>query len=341
MIDLELLKRLSDASGGSGNEEEVRTILKEEINKVTEAKIDGIGNVFGSIGHGPRVLAVGHMDEVGFMVRAIDNDGKIRFSNVGFVFNVGITCQLVSIVTSTGKKVDGVVAHSHGTGMKEYPPIDKLWIDIGASSKDEVLNEGIEVGNSIIWKNNFKEFRNNLLIGKAWDNRIGCAISVKALQEVKNSSLKVTFIGGGTVQEEVGCRGARALGISVKPDIAFSLDTAPCFDEEGSEIGKGPQIFVMDSGVIAHKKLLEYVKKIAKENNIPYQLCLLGRGGTDASEFQNISGGCPSVCIGIPVKYIHSPTSMISYSDYENGVKLLVKILESLDEQKIEEIKSF
>lgn len=340
MKDIELLKALSDAPSISGDENNVRTILKKEIDKVTFSKTDALGNIYGEIGNGLKILAVGHMDEVGFMVSKIENDGKIRFSNVGFIFNISLGCQRVSIITNNGI-INGLVAHPHEVSMKEYPSLDQLWIEVGCSSKEEVENLGIEVGNSIVWKNDYIELQNNIISGKAWDNRVGCAISVKVLQELANKQLNVKFIGGGTVQEEVGSRGAKALGMEIKPDIAISLDTAPCFEEDGSYLGKGPQLFVMDSGVIAHKKLLEYVKKIAKENNIPYQLSLLRRGGTDASEFQNVAGSCPSICLGIPVKFIHTPISTMSYDDYENAIKLMVKVVESLNEVIINEIKSF
>lgn len=343
MKDIEFLKKITDVPGGSGDEGAVRSILKEEIAKVTTPVIDSIGNIYGIVGNGPKILAVGHMDEVGFMVLGIESNGFIKINNVGFVFSYGITSQIYSICTSKGI-VDGIIGlnpdQGHGGMKNEYPSLGELRMDVGCTSKEDAQALGIEVGNAVIAKSWFTKLGKDQLLAKAWDNRIGCAISVRVMQEL-SKDIKVSFIGGGSVQEEVGCRGARALGISVKPDIAFSLDTSPASSEEGSIIGKGPQLFVMDSSTIAHKKLLEYVKNIAKENNIPYQLCVLRRGGSDTSEFQNISGGIPCLAIGVPVKYIHTPTSVISYQDYENTIELMKKVIESLNEEKIEEIKKF
>lgn len=344
MKDLEFLKKLTDLPGGSGDEGDVRRALKEEIQKVCPAETDAFGNVYGKIGTGPKVLAVGHMDEVGFMVRGIRADGMIQVGMVGFVFSYGMLCQLYSVCTAKGI-IDGVIAlnpnQKNGGIKNEYPTAEELLLDIGCKTKEEACGLGVEVGNAVIAKSHFTVLQNRELLAKAWDNRIGCAISVRVMQTLNKDALKVTFIGGGSVQEEVGCRGARAMGIHLCPDIAFSLDTSPAGDEDGTIVGKGPQLFVMDSSTIPNKKLLEFVKATARKYNIPYQLCFLRRGGSDTSEFQNISGGTPSLAIGIPVKYIHTPTSVISYSDYENAVKLMCLVVEELDDKKILEFKTF
>ena len=139
----------------------------------------------------------------------------------------------------------------------------------------------------------------------------------------------------------MGLRGAKALVKHIKPDIAFALDTAPSNNEGGSTIGKGPILFVMDSYSIPHKKLLEFVKQVAKDNAIPYQLCLLRRGGSDASAFQNETEGVPVLTIGVPVKFIHSPISTMAYEDYLNTLKLFEKVLLALNEEEIKKIKTF
>ena len=343
--ELDFLKEITDVPGGSGDEGLVRNILKREINKVTEAKIDGMGNIYGYIGNGPKVLAPGHMDEIGFKVRGIDKDGKLLIGCAGFVFPYGMECQEYSVVLDDGTIIDGVIGRDPEQGkhskLNEIPDFEDVRVDIGCNSKEEAEKLGIEIGNSVIAKSHFMKLQNNQIVAKAWDNRIGCAISVRVMQDLADKNLKVTFIGGGTVQEEVGTRGAKALGIHEAPSIAFSLDTAPAADEEGSRVGSGPQLFVMDSGTIAHKKLLRFVKDIAKKNNIPYQLCYLRRGGSDACEFQNVSGGIPVLAIGVAVKNIHTPKSIISYDDYVNTIKLVEAVLLALDEKTIEEIKSF
>lgn len=344
MKDLELLKQLTDLPGGSGDEGLVRDFLRERINKVTKAETDSIGNIYGRIGRGPTVLAVGHMDEIGFKVAGISKDGSLKLHNAGFIFPEGVLCNVYLVVTNSGKIVKGLIGLplDQRKGMPtEFPSVGSISLDIGCENKEQVEALGIEIGNSVIPESHFEKLENNLLSAKAWDNRIGCAISLRVMEDLAKEDLKVTYIGGGTVQEEVGCRGARALVINTRPDIGFSLDTAPASDEEGSLLGKGPQLFVMDSSTIANKKLLEFVKKVAKDNNIPYQLSLLRRGGTDAGEMQNISGGAPSLAIGVPVRYIHTPISTINYSDYENTIKLLEAVLKAFDEEKVREIKNF
>jgi len=343
MKDIEFLKEITDVPGGSGNEERVREILKREISKVTTVQTDAMGNVFGKVGQGPKVIAVGHMDEIGFVVRGITNEGMIQIYNAGFVFAYGQECQIYTICTEQGD-IPGVMGRALNQGkdakFNEVQSVEDELIDIGAKSKQEAIDMGVEVGNQVIFQSHFTQLLNNQLLAKAWDNRIGCAISLRVLQNLKED-IKVTFVGGGTVQEEVGCRGARALAVAEKPDLAISLDTGPACDEDGARIGEGPQLMFMDSCTIVNKKLLKFVKNIAKENNIPTQTYVMRRGGSDVSEMQNISGGAPVLALGVPVKNIHTGVSIISYDDYENAVKLITKVVEALDEDIINDLKSF
>ena len=340
MKDLKFLETITTIPGGSGDEGAIRTLMKEEISKVTISEVDGFGNILGRIGNGKKILAVGHMDEIGFMVKDITNDGKLKLAMAGFVFNHGMLSQIYSVCGSKGI-IDGVIGLNPENRKEGYPSVDEISLDLGCKSKQEVEELGIEIGNAVIAKSHFTKLQNNELLAKAWDNRIGCAISVRVLQELAKEKINVCFIGGGSVQEEVGCRGAKAIAVNVKPDIAFSLDTSPASSQTGFELGKGPQLFVMDSASIGNKKLLNFVKEVANKNNIPYQVGLLGRGGTDLSEFQNASGGCPGLAIGIPVKYIHTPVSVINYEDYENAIKLMVAVIKELDDEKVLEIFKF
>lgn len=344
MNDLELLKELTSFPGGSGDEDLIRNYLKDKINKITNAETDGLGDICGQIGNGPKVLAVGHMDEIGFKVIGFNNDGTINVHNAGFVFPWSPLSQIYNIVTSKGfiKGIIGLDPEQAKGGPKEgYPSTEELRLYVGAHTKEEAKELGIEIGNSVIWDNHFELLGNQEIVAKGWDNRIGCAISIKAMEDLAKDNLKVTYIGGGSVQEEVGCRGAKSLVKAVKPDIVFSLDTAPATSEEGSMLGKGPILFAMDSGTLPNKKLLEFVKNVAKVNKIPYQVCVLRRGSTDASSFQNDEGGIPVLAIGVPVKYIHSPVSIISYKDYENTLKLFEATLLALNEEEVIKFKTF
>lgn len=340
MKDIKFLEEITTIPGGSGNETLVRNLLKEEIEKVTTSEIDGFGNIIGRVGKGKKVIAVGHMDEIGFMVRDITPNGKVKLAQAGFVFPQGAVCQIYTICTSKGQ-VEGVVGFSMDKRGNEYPSTDQLELDLGCKSKKEVEDLGVEIGDAVIAKSRFVKLQNDELLSKAWDNRIGCAISIRVLQELAKEELNCEFIGGGSVQEEVGCRGAKALAVNIKPSIAFSLDTSPESSQTGFECGKGPQLFVMDSSTIGNKKLLNFVKEIAKKNEIPYQVGLLNRGGTDLSELQNAGGGCPSLAIGIPVRNIHSPVGIINYNDYENAIKLMVAVIKEFNDSSIEELSKF
>lgn len=340
MKDIKFLEEITTIPGGSGDETLVRNLLKEEISKVTTPEIDGFGNIIGKVGTGKKVIAIGHMDEIGYMVKDILPNGIIKLAQAGFVFPQGAMCQIYTICTSKGQ-VEGVIGFSMDKRSNEFPSADALELDVGCKSKKEVEELGIEIGNSVIAKSRFLQLKNDELLSKAWDNRIGCAISIRVLQELGEENLKCQFIGGGSVQEEVGCRGAKALAVNIKPSIAFSLDTSPASNQTGFECGKGPQLFVMDSSTIGNKKLLQFVKDIANKHQIPYQVGLLNRGGTDLSELQNAGGGCPSLAIGIPVKNIHSPVGIINYNDYENAIKLIKEVIKALNDEIIEELSKF
>ena len=340
MKDIKFLEDITTMPGGSGDEGLVRNLLKEEISKVTNPEVDGFGNVIGRIGQGKKVIAVGHMDEIGYMVKDISPNGMIKLAQAGFVFPQGAMCQIYTVCTSKGN-IEGVIGFSMDKRGNEFPSVDQLELDIGCKSKKEVEELGVEIGNAVIAKSRFVKLQNDELLSKAWDNRIGCAISVRVLQELSKMDLHCEFIGGGSVQEEVGCRGAKALAVNIKPSIAFSLDTSPASSQTGFELGKGPQLFVMDSSTIGNKKLLNFVKEIAQKHNIPYQVGLLNRGGTDLSELQNAGGGCPSLAIGIPVKNIHSPVGIINYNDYEYAIKLMVEVIKAFNEETINQLSKF
>lgn len=349
MKEIDFLKEITDLQGTSGNEDAVRQYLKEKYEPIADKiEYDGLGSLMATLnGEGPRILAVGHMDEVGFIVRAITSDGYIKFSRCGFFFITGVLAQHFTILTDKGP-VDALCALGPEMFGKEFPEIDKLVLDVGCTSKEEVDKLGICIGDFIVPNANFKQLGNDkkYLVNKAWDNRIGCAVSLRVMENLKELGHPNAFIGGGSVQEEVGTRGAKSLGYKAHADIGFSIDVGIADDmygapHEGIQLGKGPELCFMDSCTISNRKLLKFAVKVAEECNIPYQVSIMKHGGTDASEFQNVHSGMPVLLVNVPSRYAHTPTSMIHYDDYIHTVKLMTEIIRRLDQKTVDEIRSF
>ena len=347
--ELQFLKEITDLQGTSGNEDVVRNYLKEKyIDIADKVETDGMGSLMATLGNqGPRIMAVGHMDEVGFMVRAITDDGYIKFSRCGYFFVSGVLSQHFTILTDTGE-VDALCALGPGMFTDKFPEMDQLVMDVGCTSKDEVKALGIQIGDFIVPKANFQQLGKDkkYLVNKAWDNRIGCAVSYRIMEELKKTEHPNIFIGGGTTQEEVGTRGAKTLGYLANADIGFSIDVGIADDvhgqaKDGIALGKGPELCVMDSHTISNRKLLKFAVQVAEECKIPYQVSIMKHGGTDASEFQHVRSGMPVLLVNVPSRYAHTPTSMIHYDDYVSTIQLMVEIMKRLDEKKVQEICSF
>ncbi len=344
--EIQFLKEITDIEGTSGNEAAVRDYLREKYTGLADTlETDNMGSLMATLnGEGPRILAVGLLDEVGFMVRFITDDGYIKFSRVGFFFITGVFSQHFTIQTQKGPVNAVCVPQS----FEKMPNMEDLVMDIGCKSKEEALELGVRIGDYIVPKGNFQQFgpEKKHLVNKAWDNRIGCAVSYRVMENLKEQGHPNTFIGGGSTQEEVGTRGAKTLGYKSKADIGFSIDVGICDDmhgeaHEGISLGKGPELCYMDSCTISNRKLLNFTREVAEECNIPYQVSIMKHGGTDASEFQGERDGMPVLLVNVPSRYAHTPVSMIHYDDYINTVKLMTEVIKRLDEKTVNEIKTF
>lgn len=349
---MELLKKLSEVNGIPGHEKLVRNIVQEELLKVVDKNditYDNIGSVISKLGNeGPRIMIAGHMDEVGMIVTKITDEGFIRFQTVGGWWSQVMLAQQMTITTSDNKEIHGVVGSKpphilSPEDRKNVVKIDDMYIDLGVKNKDEVLALGVKIGDMITPSIAFRVMANeDILLGKAWDNRIGCAIMIEVMKRLKNEEHKNTVYGVATVQEEVGIRGAKTSSNLVKPDISIAVDVGIAKDTPGtdgsSKMGGGPQFLLIDGGLVGHVGLRELFIKTAEENKIPYQLDYLTGGSTDAGAMHLAHGGSPAISLCIPSRYIHSHTSMISKSDYENTVKLLVEVIKKLDSAAVNDI---
>lgn len=351
---LTMLKDLTDAKGIPGNEKEPREVMKKYITEYAdEVTTDNLGSLIAKkVGqeNGPKIMVAGHLDEVGFMVTRIDDKGFLYFQTVGGWWSQVMLAQRVTIVTSKGE-ITGITGskppHVLSPEARKKPiDIKDIFIDIGASSKEEALEWGVKPGDMIVPYFEFTVMNNEkMLLAKAWDNRIGCAIAIDVLKNLKDSNHPNIVYGVGTVQEEVGLRGAKTAANLIKPDIGFGVDVGIAGDTPGvtekealSKMGKGPQIILYDASMVSHKGLRDLVTDTADELNIPYQFDSVPGGGTDSGSIHLTHKGVPTLSITIATRYIHSHAAMLHRDDYENAVKLIVEVIKRLDRETVDSL---
>ncbi len=344
---LTMLKDLTDAKGIPGNEKEPRDVMKKYITPFAdEVFTDGLGSLIAKkIGKadGPKVMVAGHLDEVGFMITHIDDRGFLRFQTVGGWWSQVMLAQRVTIVTTKGD-VTGVIGskppHILPPEARKKPvDIKDMFIDIGASSREEAQEWGVRPGDQVVPYFEFTVMNNEkMLLAKAWDNRIGCAIAIDVLKQLKGADHPNVVYGVGTVQEEVGLRGAKTSANLIQPDIGFGVDVGIAGDTPGvtekealSKMGKGPQIILYDASMVSHKGLRDFVTGVADEMEIPYQFDSVAGGGTDSGAIHLTAQGVPALSITIATRYIHSHAAMLHRDDYENAVKLIAEVIKKLD----------
>jgi len=339
-----LLEKLSNAPGVSGFEDNVRNLMVDELKEhVDDIEIDDLGNIIatkkGAKG-GKKIMLAAHMDEIGLMVRYIDKKGFIKFSKIGGINDQMLLNQKVCIHTSKGKIIGSIGSkppHRMKTAeKKKIIEYDNMFIDIGASDKKEA-EKLVSVGDPITFKQDFAELQNSKVTGKAFDNRVGCLILIETLKRVKSDA---TIYGVGTVQEEVGLKGAKTSAFKINPNMAIAVDVTiagdnPAIKEEEApaKLGKGPAIILTDAsgrGIITHPKVRELLISAAESEEIPYQLEVSEGGTTDATAIQLTREGIPSGVLSVATRYIHTPVSVVSLEDIENTVKLLVAALEKV-----------
>lgn len=351
---LTMLKELTDAKGIPGNEKEPRDVMKKYIkNYADEVITDGLGSLIAKkVGdeNGPKIMVTGHLDEVGFMVTRIDDQGFIFFQPVGGWWNQVMLAQRVTIMTRKGD-ITGVIGskppHILSPEQRKKPvEIKDMFIDIGASSKEEAEEFGVGPGDSIVPYFEFTVMKNEkVLLAKAWDNRIGCAIAIEVLKQLQNEKHPNIVYGVGAVQEEIGLRGAKTAAYQINPDIGFAVDVGVAGDmpgvsdkEAAGKMGKGPQIIVYDASMVSHKGLRDFVVDTAEELNIPFQYDAMAGGGTDAGSIHVTHQGVPALAITVPTRYIHSHAAMLHRDDFENAVKLIVEVIKKLDRDAVNKI---
>ncbi|PYZ98992.1 peptidase M28 [Alteribacter lacisalsi] len=349
----DFMKELTDAEGIPGFEDRAYEVMKNHLEPLSEEIVtDNFGSITGRIGQsGPKILLAGHLDEVGFIVSNITKAGFIKFKPLGGWWGHVMLSQRVKVMTAKGD-LTGVIGSKAPHVLapeerKKVLEIDKMFIDIGASSDEEAREFGVEVGDPICPSGDFEVLPSGkMLLARNWDNRAGCYVAAKVLEKLQNKQLPNTLYSGATVQEEVGLRGAQTLIQTIQPDISFATDVGVAGDTPGMnqeaanlELGKGPIIGFLDRSMIPHRKLRDFVVNLAKENNIPFQRELMSGGATDGGKFHIEGSGIPTLVVSVPSRYIHSHVSIVHLDDLNHAVDLLVHTISALNEQTVQSIK--
>ncbi len=326
----ELIKELTEAFGPSGSEDVVREAIKKHIaGRVDKMRTDPLGNLIalkkGQAESGVearKIMLAAHMDEIGVIISHVDEKGFLRFARVGGVYP--LTLLGSRVVFADGST--GVIGREKPDKPTDFPTIDKMFIDVGAPDKEHLTRK---VGDVASFVRPFVDLGKRLT-AKAFDDRIGCAILIQTLLELKTTPHDVYFVF--TVQEEVGLRGALTSAFGVEPDVAIALDVTTTGDTPEAHpmavsLGAGPAIKVKDRGMLAHPGVKNWMANTAERLGLPYQFEVLERGTTDAMAIQTSRAGVAAGVISIPCRYVHSPSEMVDYDDVQNAVKLLVGLL--------------
>ncbi|MBS3946992.1 MAG: M42 family metallopeptidase [Dethiobacter sp.] len=318
----ELLKKLSEAYGPSGREQQMGQLISDEVRPyVDEVFTDAMGNLYAvKRGRGAKVMVAAHMDEIGIIITYIEEKGFLRFSNIGGVSPYVLLGQKVVF----GNGTVGTVGMEKLEDIKKLA-FDKMYLDIGAANREEAAAK-VRIGDIATYLQELT-FNGNRAIGKAMDNRAGCAVLLQTIKELGQTENEVYAVF--TAQEEVGLRGSRTSSYRLNPDLGLAVDVTLVGDTPEPAVamdvylGKGPAVKIKDASVICHPRLKELLLDLAGKENIPCQLEVLLTGGTDAGAIHLTKEGIPSGVISIPCRYVHTPGEMVDLTDMENAVRLL------------------
>jgi endoglucanase len=324
-----LLQTLTETFGPAGYEDEVRKIVRSEVESLAdEIRVDTLGNLIvrkrptKAVQDARKIMVAAHMDEIGVIASHVDENGFIRFAPIGGVFRRYVLGGRVRFLNGT----QGIIGYDRLDNVNELPTLDKVYIDVGATSPRDCP---VKVGDVAAFDRPFSDLGARLA-AKSMDNRVGVLVAIETLRALRSTSFDVYFVF--TTQEEVGVRGATTSAYGVDPDLGIALDVTPSGDTPNAlrmemALGKGPCIKIQDVGMIADPRVVQWMVRTAEKNKIPYQREVLLIGGTDARAIQLTRAGVPAGCLSIPVRYVHSPSEMIDYSDVQNTVKLLSALL--------------
>jgi putative aminopeptidase FrvX len=346
----ELLKELTEANGVPGYEAPVRAVVRKYLETLGDLSQDKMGSVIcKKVGAAasPRVMLVGHMDEIGFMVKLVTKEGFIRFLPLGGWFDQVLLGQRVVILTQNGEVVGVIGAKPpHLLTKEERNKVvakKEMYIDIGATSQEEVEAAGVQPGDPIAPRADFVALATQkTYLSKAFDDRVGVALMISTLQAMKDEPHPNSLYGVASVQEEVGLRGATTSVWAVDPDLAIVLESDIAGDvpgikpeESAVKLGQGPSMLIYDAHMIPNLALRNLVMQVAEAENIPLQVSYVEGGGTDGGVIHLYRTGVPTIVIAVPARHIHSHSSIIHRDDYDGAVKLLTALITRLNAETV------
>ena len=350
-----LLRELSNAPGPPGAEEPVRAIMAPMMKSASdEVRYDGLGSVIARQGEsGPRIMVDAHMDELGGMVRRITPNGLLTMQMLGGWLDQALVDQRWTILGSKGP-VRGVtgIRDIHVVPAEERGrvyPRNMLSIDIGAMTAEQAAQMGIEPGDPVVPDSPFEVLNGSEnYLGKAWDDRVGCAVLIEAMRRTAKSAHPNRLFYVATTQEEIGLRGAHTAADVVKPDLGIAIEGGITGDvyaghpeETQGKLGAGPGLFLYDSSTLPNRKLVAFVKKTAADNRIPLQFDLVQGYGDDSAAIQASNGGTPTINLVVPVRYTHAHNGIMNRGDFDRMVDLVVEMLNHLDQKQVDAIRNF
>jgi endoglucanase len=324
-----LLQTLTETFGPSGYEQEVRELVRQEVQPFAdEIHVDALGNLIARKRPGKtapeakRIMIAAHMDEIGVMVSHVDKNGFVRFSPIGNVFRRYVLGGRVRFLNGT----QGVIGFDRLDNVNVLPTLDKIYIDVGATSQND---SPVKIGDVAAFDRSYTEFGDRL-VAKSLGSRVGVLIAIETLRNLKPTPYDVYFVF--TTQSEVGGRGVATSAYGVDPDIGIALDVAPAGDTPNSHrmeivLGNGPCIKIQGTDMIVDPRVVNWMIRAAEKNKIPHQREVLLMEGSGAGKIQSTRGGVPSGCISVPLRYIHSPSEMVDLFDVQNAIKLLAAVL--------------
>ncbi len=298
-----------------------------------EIRTDALGNLIvhrhaaakaGAKGHAKRIMIAAHMDEIGLIVSHVDEAGFLRFAAIGGVYPRNLPGARVRFEDGT----TGIIGLEPTEHTSDLPPIDKMFIDVGADSRNACP---VQTGDVAAFERPFADLGSRIA-AKSLDDRIGCAVAIEVLRRMGRSEHDVFVVF--TTQEEVGTRGAQTSAYGIDPDLGFSIDVTGWGDTPGLRdfeiaLGKGPAIKIRDGGMLSDPRIVDWMIRTAEKNRIPFQREVLLGGTTDARAMQLVRAGVPVGCVSIPCRYVHTASEMVDMKDVENAVKLIVALLRS------------
>lgn len=348
-----LLKELTEAPGVPGFEDAVRKILEKHLSGIADLSKDRLGSLIAKKegdSLGPRIMFAGHMDEVGFMVTMITDDGYLKFQQLGGWWDQVMLAQRVSIHTEKGV-LTGVIGSKppHILSPEERKKmVEKkdMFIDIGVEDKAEAMEAGVRPGDPVVPICPFEPLANDrYVMAKAWDNRFACGLVVEILRRLNNEHHPNIAYGVATVQEEVGLRGATTSTFVVEPDIGFAFDTSIAGDTPGvrddearGKLGGGPVILLYDASMVSHRRLRNFVISVAEDIGVEIQFDSMSGGGTDAGRMHLYGAGVPSLVVCASVRYIHSHAGILHLDDFEETARLMTEVIKRLDQEEVDRI---